>query len=231
MTLRLIDLFCCAGGASTGYAQAGFEVVGVDIQKQPRYPFPFIRGDALKPPVRLEDFDLVWASPPCQAHSTIGKQNRKRRHYDHPDLVAPTRELIRTHPCWIMENVMGAPLAASVMLCGSMFGLDVRRHRLFETTFLVPHPPCQHEFHTPRFISLDKRRRLPVGQVSVHGGSQLAGVVGVHGHLNYAGERKLREAAMGIDWMDDYGLTQAIPPAYSEHIGRYAMIALGRIEA
>ena len=121
---------------------------------------------------------------------------------------------------FVIENVIGAPLENAIMLCGSSFGLDVRRHRLFECSFPVLAPPCAHYWQTPRFISLD-RRRGPKSAVPVHGSSRLAGVVGVHGHINYAGEQELRKEAMGIDWMSPYELTQAIPPAYTEHIGQY----------
>lgn len=171
-----------------------------------------------------DHFDAVHASPPCQAHSTIAKQQRVRRpgEYDerHVDLVAETRELLKaTGLPYVIENVRGAPLINPIQLCGSSFGLDVRRHRLFECSFPLMAPPCAHYWQTPRFISLD-RRRGPKSVVPVHGGGQLAGVVGVHGHHNYAGERELREKAMGIDWMTPYELTQAIPPAMTEYIGQ-----------
>jgi len=214
---RALDLFCGAGGAGMGLHRAGFDVIGVDIKPQPRYPFAFIQGDALKPPVRLSDFDLVWASPPCQAHSSIAKQNRKRRPdtYHHPDLVADTRALISSARTWVIENVIGAPLVSPVMLCGSMFGLDVKRHRIFEAPFLIPTGQCVHRNHAPKYRSLDKRRAFAPARF-----------VGVHGHLNYAGEKQIRQRAMGIDWMNDYELTQSIPPDYSEHVGRYALMAL-----
>lgn len=213
---KALDLFCGAGGAAMGLHRAGFDVVGIDIKPQKHYPFAFVQADALQPPVRLADFDLIWASPPCQAHSTIGKQNRTRRNYDHPDLVPGTRALLEPHPTWVIENVMGATLAACVVLCGSQFGLDVKRHRQFESSFAIMQLPCNHRNWRGQYRSSDKRRA-----------GKPARVVGVHGHLNYSGERQLRERAMGIDWMDDRGLSQAIPPAYSEHIGRYAMMALG----
>jgi DNA (cytosine-5)-methyltransferase 1 len=237
---RLLDLFCGAGGCSVGYARAGFEVVGIDIKDQPNYPYEFIKDDALG---RFEAMIEAWqttgstpfaaihASPPCQAHSTIAKQQRARRpgQYEdkHVDLVAPTRDLLsRSGLPWVMENVVGAPLKNPIMLCGSSFGLDVRRHRLFETNFSLMAPPCAHGWQAPRFKSLGKRRSNLVSTVPVYGGGQLASVVGVHGHHNYAGERELREKAMDIDWMSPYELTQAIPPAYTEHIGGYLMAAV-----
>ena len=218
---RLLDLFCGAGGAAMGYHRAGFYVVGVDIKPQPNYcGDEFVQDDALNwlrvaAADELLDgyFDAIHASPPCQAHSTIAKQQRQRRPgaYEHPELVAETRELLRaTGLAYVIENVLGAPLIDAVMLCGSSFGLDLRRHRLFECSFPVLAQPCAHYWQTPRFVSLDKR-------------SGPSSVVGVHGHHNYAGERELREKAMGIDWMTPYELTQAIPPAYTEHIGAFLM--------
>lgn len=217
MKPRLLDLFCGAGGCSVGYDRAGFEVVGVDSAPQPRYPFEFHQADAMTFP--LEGFDAIHASPPCQAHSSIAKQQRTRRPdtYDHPDLVAATRDRLRaTGLPFVIENVLGAPLENPVLLCGSSFGLNVRRHRLFEVHgFALMALPCAHHWQTPRFRSLDKRR-----------GGELASVVGVHGHQNYAGERELREWAMDISWMSPYELAQAIPPAYTEHIGAYLLGAL-----
>lgn len=231
---RLVDLFCGAGGCAVGYHRAGFDVVGVDIRPQPNYPFEFHEGDALGY-IRehAHEFDAIHASPPCQAHSTIAKQQRARRPdtYDHPDLVDATRRLLRASGLpYVIENVLGAPLENAVMLCGSSFGLDVRRHRLFECSFPMLAPPCAHHWQTPRFRSLDRRRGLK-SVVPVYGGGQVAGlvsVVGVHGNLNYSGERALREQAMGIDWMSPYELTQAIPPAMTEHVGGYLMVEVQR---
>jgi DNA (cytosine-5)-methyltransferase 1 len=210
-----------------GYRRAGFdEIVGVDAAPQPNYPFEFHQADALWFP--LAGFDAIHASPPCQAHSSIAKQQRVLRPgaYEHPDLVPQTRvRLIDSGLPYVIENVVGAELVNPIQLCGSSFGLDVRRHRLFECSFPVLAPPCAHYWQTPRFISLD-RRRGPKSVVPVHGGGQLASVVGVHGHINYRGEQQLRRRAMDIDWMSDYELTQAIPPAYTEHIGHYLMAEL-----
>ncbi len=218
---RLLDLFCGAGGCTAGYRAAGFEVWGVDISPQPNYCGDhFMQADALEAPDWfLAGFDAIHASPPCQAHSTIAKQQRTRREYDHPDLVAPTRELLQASGLpYVIENVPGAPLIDPVSICGSSVGIDVRRHRLFETNWPLMVPSCAHGWQTPRFRSLDSRRgHKSVGPV--HGSSQLASVVGVHGNLNYAGEMELRKKAMEIDWMSNYELTQAIPPAYTELIG------------
>ena len=226
-----------------GYHRSGFEVVGVDIAPQPNYPFEFVQADALEylsgllhgrahgdwdgSEYGLGDFDAIHASPPCQAHSTIAKQVRKlgRTANEHPDLVPQTRELLQAMQLpYVIENVVGAPLINPTLLCGSSFGLDVRRHRLFETNWPLLAPPCAHGWQTPRFRSLDSRRAKSV--VPIHGSSQLASVVGVHGNLNYRGEMELRKRAMEICWMSNYELTQAIPPAYTELIGHQLLTYL-----
>src|SRR5271157_4967892 len=130
---RLLDLFCCAGGAGVGYRRAGFEVVGVDIEPQPNYPFPFIQANALALDHEfIASFDAVHASPPCQSYSDLAKRNRNADAW--PRLVEPVRDmLIRSGLPYIIENVEGAPLRNPVVLCGTMFkGLRVIRHRLFE---------------------------------------------------------------------------------------------------
>lgn len=226
MRPRLLDLFCGAGGAAVGYARAGFDVVGVDIEPQPNYPFRFVQADALDAVEswidgghwfwEIGEVEAVHASPPCQAYSKITNRSRGRGGVDdhrvkHADLLAPTRErLAATGLPYVIENVPGAPLVDPVVICGSSVGLDVRRHRLFETNWPLLVPPCAHGVHWPRFRSLDTRQ--------VARGS-LASVVGVHGHLNYAGEGELRRAAMGVDWMTDGELAEAIPPLYTELVG------------
>jgi DNA (cytosine-5)-methyltransferase 1 len=216
---RLLDLFCGAGGAAVGYHRAGFDVVGVDNRPQPHYPFQFVKADALLfveglgahwGGWELEEFDAIHASPPCQAYSSL--TGRWARQHLHPDLVAMTRELLQaTGLPYVIENVEGAPLENPARLCGSWFGLDLHRHRLFETNWPLMSTPCSHHWQRPRFRSLDKRQK------------GLAAVVGVHGHVNYAGERELREQAMGIDWMTPAELVEAIPPAYTELIGHQLM--------
>lgn len=204
---RLLDLFCGAGGAAVGYAAAGFEVVGVDIAPQPNYPFEFHQTNALE--FDTTGFDAVHASPPCQVHSTQTADRSK-----HLDLIPATRELLEASRLpYVIENVEGAvrSLIDPIRLCGSSFGLDVRRHRYFETNWGCIGLPCNHARQTPRFRSLD---------IKSHRAGRLASVVGVHGHLNYPGEQPIREAAMGVDWMTVEELTQAIPPAYTHHIGR-----------
>ncbi len=195
--MRLLDLFCGAGGAAMGYHQAGFDdIVGVDIEPQPNYPFTFIQGDALKPPVRLEDFDLIHASPPCQAF-TVARVIHGR---SHPDLVDPTRHMFHSSTApWVMENVPNSPLRRDLVLCGSMFGLvskhgRLRRHRLFEMSWDGPLLTPPHQHHGPT--------------ISVFG----------HGGHVYHGVNDWREV-MDIDWMTRDELSEAIPPAYTKYIG------------
>ena len=212
MTRRpvLLDLFCGAGGAAVGYYSAGFEVIGVDINRQPNYPFEFHQMDALDVFEHSAfEFDAIHASPPCQGYSTqTADQSR------HPRLIAPVRELLHTTVLpYVIENVEGARkhLIDPVRLCGSSFGLDLRRHRYFEANWALEGKPCDHSWQTPRFRSLD---------ISMVKAGRLASVVGVHGHINYSGEFPLRCKAMGIDWMTNEELVEAIPPAYTEWVGR-----------
>ena len=217
--MKLLDLFCGAGGCAMGYFRAGFaDIVGIDIKSQPRYPFKFVKGDALEYVAEHgREFDLIHASPPCQAYSVATSHNRRAAWKAHSDLVVKTREiLLEIGKPFVIENVENAPLEGLplfgphlVLLCGSMFSLDVRRHRLFETSIAIPQPECRHSLQLPRFRTLDSRRK-----------GALACVVGVHGHINYAGEAELRKAAMGIDWMNNEELNEAIPPAYCEFIGK-----------
>lgn len=199
MKPRLLDLFCGAGGAAMGYARAGFEVVGVDIAPQPHFPFEFIQYDAMKFP--LEGFDAIHASPPCQEYSAL-RALTPDRHY--PDLVAPTRQLLMTTGVpWVIENVMSAPLWGGVTLCGGMFGLRTYRHRRFESSEFMFQP--DHPVHVARTSTKKRMRDWMAGMhVSVTGdiGSTIGGL------------------ALGIDWMTGNELSQAIPPAYTEYIGR-----------
>jgi DNA (cytosine-5)-methyltransferase 1 len=205
MSPKALDLFCCAGGASEGLRQAGFEVVGVDIKPQPRYPFTFIQADALTFP--LEGFDFIWASPPCQAYTLA----QRIRDNDHPDLIAPIRKRLKQLGVpWAIENVVGAPLINPIELCGAMFGLQVYRHRLFECSFLIDAPR-----HPDHVAPLRKMGR-PVRP------GEFMHVVG-----NFSGVAQARKA-MGIDWMVRDELREAIPPAYAAYIGRAARLTLAR---
>lgn len=192
----LLDLFCGAGGCAVGYARAGFEVIGVDIVAQPRYPYRFLQADALTFP--LSSFDVIHASPPCQLYSVTWPL----WHRDYPDVLPLVRErLWKSGKPFLLENVVGAPLPGAILLCGSMFGLDVLRHRLFESNVLLFAPGnCQH------------RGTVKEGQyVSVFG----------KGGNGYTKERGSQ--AMGIDWMTVRELSQAIPPVYTEWLGRQVM--------
>lgn len=222
-----LDLFCGAGGVSMGLHRAGFEVMGVDIKPQPRYPFRFAQANALHPPFRLEDFDFIWASPPCQAHTALKTMYNAKQH---DDLIPPTREMLEASgKPYVIENVPGAPLRVDLMLCGTMFGLgtgdaELRRHRLFETNFpILFAPPCNH-YARGRVCGVygghgrDRRRIRPqtVGVWGKAGGSSLRDGVQQFSTAE-------RAEAMGIDWMTGSELSQSIPPAYSEYIGRAAM--------
>lgn len=205
----LLDLFCGAGGAGMGYFRAGFDVTGVDITPQPRYPFAFIQADALEY-IREHghEYDVIHASPPCQVYSVMAALSSG----SHPDLIADTRAaLLATGKPFIIENVPGAPLENPLMLCGTMFGLRVIRHRLFEIhpdPIWFPPSPCRHEGKA-------------TGGVTIRGVTK--GFTTGHAYITVVGNSYLMadgRAAMGIDWMTRAGLSQAIPPAYTEWIGR-----------
>lgn len=204
-----------------GYHRAGFDVIGVDAEPQPHYPFEFHQTDAIDFLAGFwgaKAFNVIHASPPCQHHTTVSGVAKKHQGKLYPDLIPATRAaLIATGLPYVIENVETAPLLDPARLCGSSFGLDVRRHRLFETNWGLKSVACDHSRQTPRFRSLDSR---------IVAKGRLASVVGVHGNIQYAGEFELRCKAMGIDWMPNAQLTQAIPPAYTEHIGRQLLLAL-----
>ena len=199
MRPKLLDLFCCQGGAGTGYAEAGFDVVGVDIDPQPRYPFEFHQADAIEyARAHGKEFDAIHASPPCQAHTNA----QKIMGNDHPDLIEPTRELLLVlGKPFVIENVPLAPLIDPVELCGAMFGLETYRHRLFETNWELTAP--EHPAHVARTT---KMGRPPKPGEYMH-------VVG-----NFSGVDRGREV-MGMPWANRDGLREAIPPTYTQHIG------------
>lgn len=215
--LRLLDLFCGAGGAAMGYHRAGFEVVGVDIAPQKHYPFEFHQADALEYVQKYGgQFDAIHASPPCQRYSSASFSRSVRNR--HPDLVPVTRDcVVESRKLYVIENVFGAPLArGSIMLCGLMFGLKVFRHRWFEVPGLpiAPHHPS----HKGKLIG-----RGGFCCVCGHGGG-VSGRMRTQFHRESDGGFKDTKRdwaiAMGIDWMTRKELSQAIPPAYTEFIGR-----------
>lgn len=250
MRRRLLDLYCGEGGSGEGFRQAGFDVYGVDLnddwtdrRTRPRplplklYPFPQVEGDAIDVLVALiageriefsngeilglEDFAAINASPPCQLHTRLKHLAKVQRvqapGHEPPELVGPTRDLLEaTGLPWVIENVEGAPLAEdSLLLCGSMFEppLDVRRHRLFETNWpLEPPPwPCRHKLWAPRYRSADYRGRKS---------GRLMTVVPVYGGSRYKGDGELRKCVMEMPWASAHGVCEAIPPRYTEFIGR-----------
>lgn len=195
-----------------GYYRAGFDVVGVDVKPQPRYPFAFVQGDALEYAAKHgREFDAIHASPPCQAHTRINHARKGNL----VSLVSRTRDvLLAIGKPYVIENVPGAPLIEPVILCGSMFGIGVIRHRLFETSFFLPYPggPCNH-----------KGTVADGTYSSVHGGGTRSTHV-----IPYAVQRQRWEQDMEIDWMcTRHELCQAIPPAYTEYIGQYLLEAIG----
>jgi DNA (cytosine-5)-methyltransferase 1 len=205
MKPKLLDLFCGAGGCSMGYYRAGFDVVGVDIKPQKNYPFEFHQADAMTFP--LDGFDAIHASPPCQ-HYSYGTPDKSK----HAGTLPAVREMLKKNgTIWVIENVPGAPIDTSTMICGCQVGLPlIRRRRFFEFSFpfyaLVP--PCHHD----------------------------GPVITVTGHGTTSGNRKTwgrnisvaeMRVAMGINWMNRDELSQAIPPNYTEYIGRQLMIELG----
>lgn len=220
MRPRLLDLYCGAGGAAVGYHRAGFDVVGVDIRPQPRYPFEFHRADALMlmddlldgwptsgfaAGYTLGEFAAIHASPPCKRFTKLAALHSPR----HRDLLTPTRErLIRSGLPWAIENVPGAPMRPDIVLCGEMFNLGVRRHRWFETSPILYSliPPCCHSERV----------------VSVHG--MPGGTSQRDGPMPHLEDWK---RAMGIDWMSARELAQAIPPGYTQFIGEQLLAAIG----
>lgn len=203
--LRLLDLFCGAGGCSVGYHRAGFEVVGVDHSPQPDYPFEFHQEDALLYLIKHgQEFDVVHASPPCQVHSVTGNFHND---ITHADRLPQTRKLlIANNRPYVIENVVGAPLNNPIQLCGTSFGLYVVRHRLFEHSLPLPQPPpCDH--------------KLPVVQPQ---GAKPNRWLEYHSPVGNFADLEYAQLAMGIDWTSNrYSIAQAIPPAYTAWIGRH----------
>lgn len=202
---RLLDLFCGAGGCTAGYQRAGFYVVGVDTEPQPNYcGDAFVQADALEvlSEWHFGTFDAIHASPPCQAYSIA--QNASKNAAAHPDLIDPVRDLLEASGLpWVIENVPGSPLRDPIKLCGKSFGLNVKRHRLFETNWPTFGTDC------------------PQGHgyvVSVFGGGSKGPVNPETGKRTFVPIEGTREA-MDIDWMTGNEMSQAIPPAYTHFLG------------
>lgn len=205
--MKLLDLFCGAGGAATGYYRAGFtQIVGVDVEVQPRYPFEFVHADALAPPLRLQDFDAIHASPPCQGYS------RAMKHLSKPTakLLEATRDLLDDvgRP-YIIENVDGAPIGKQddlfgrmgVQVCGTALGLRVYRHRLFESNLPLMGTHCDH-----RRPALNPHNQKGRDRIYAEFGRQDPEIVW--------------RRDMGVEWMHKYEAREAIPPIYTEYLGK-----------
>lgn len=226
---RLLDLYCGAGGCSVGYHRAGFDCVGVDVVDQPHYPYTFIRADALEAfDQDLSGFDAVHASPPCQAYSDATARLRLRQGRVYPDMLTATLDRLRAlGKPYVCENVEGArkQLDDPVMLCGSMFGLLVRRHRYFECNFPVPPLRCHHAIWDTKLFVPTYR-----GDATGKRPKSLSGIFSVDGHRQKA-ERDNWPLAMGISWMTARELTQAVPPSYTQYLGPYLRHACASVHA
>lgn len=251
---KLLDLFCCEGGASMGYHRAGFDVYGVDLFddfSQKRYPFPSLKGDALDALSKIIDggwlvferrfegnvfeqiisarqFDAIAASPPCQ-HASAGTRAQDRSKY--PRLIEPTRELLnQTGLPYVIENVKGADLHDPILLCGSTFGL----HALDDDGT---------KLEMWRHRLFESNVPLTGNGGCLHGlhAQQVAGSYGgarrdKHEarnvrHGGYVPSKRVQQELLGIDWMTERGMHQSIPPAYTEHIGRQLITQLMEVAA
>ncbi len=197
---RLLDLCCCQGGAGHGYMRAGFDVTGVDIVAQPRYPYRIRTEDALTYlDAHWREYDAFHASPPCQGYS----ETQRLRGNDHPLLIEPFRERFESYGRpWVIENVRGAPLLEPIELCGLMFGLHTFRHRLFETSFPVEVP-----FHMPHPAATIKMGR-PVRTGDFY-----------HAVGNFSDPDGWIRKDLGMPWMNRDGLRESIPWQYAHHVG------------
>jgi DNA (cytosine-5)-methyltransferase 1 len=212
--MKALDLFCGAGGVSVGLHRAGFEPFGIDIARQPRYPFKYSIANALDLPTRfLRQFDLIWASPPCQLYTKMsgprhGPIARRRTERSHPDLIEPTRRMLKKAGVpYVIENVPAAPLINPIMLCGTMFPeLRVYRHRLFETSHPIPQPNHPAHPSTVKPLTLIRHPKYPLFP------GDYVTVCGNIGNVEYAAK------AMQIDWMSGHEMSQAIPPPFAHHI-------------
>ena len=233
--MKALDLFCCDGGAAMGLKRAGFdEIVGIDIEPHPNYPFDFIQADATNTPVKISGFDFIWASPPCQNYSigTVGWRNKGKQYVD---LVAKTRIFLKSvGKPFVIENVPMAPIRKDLLLCGQMFNLPIIRHRHFEIEgFRAEKRRHPHHFDSVNKGSLicvatgtdgvggfgfrNKEERAEARKRKKSKYIQVAG----HGGDGFSSTIKSWQWAMGIDWIKNKKyLAEAIPPAYSEYIGK-----------
>jgi site-specific DNA-cytosine methylase len=230
--MRILDLYCGAGGAGTGYNRAGFEVVGIDIKSQPNYPFAFSQMGALealqilidggsilttKGYFKLEDFDFIHASPPCQSSSALTKGTNFGK-FEYPDFIAETRRLLhKTGLPYVIENVAGAQIEKDLMLCGEMFGLAVIRHRFFEFSVDCFIDQPAHPKHRGRVAGMR------------HGVWYEGPYFAVYGDGGGKGSVPQWQDAMDMHWTNvRKEIAEAIPPAYSEYIGRQLQVVLGK---
>jgi len=219
MSRKILDLFCGAGGAAMGYHRAGFEVVGVDNRPQPHYQFQFVQADVFEFMAAggWRGFDVIHASPPCQHYTgmrniTIARFGACKT--EHPDSIAWTRDaLVATGLPYVIENVCRSPLRTGLILCGAALGLPhLARHRHFESSFFIfGAPACAH--------------RCNEYSVGVYGSRPDGRRVSYRHHKLTRVARGIAEAreVMGIDWMDWAEIKEAVPPAYTEWIGRYML--------
>lgn len=218
---KLLDLFCGAGGCTKGYQRAGFYVVGIDNRPQPHYcGDEFYQADALEYVAEHgAEYDAIHASPPCQAYQMMNFVNFKRWGFvsPAPKLIEPTRKLLReSGKPFVIENVQGAPLETSIILCGASFGLSMARHRHFESNILLYALPCSHRGKEIFAIYGALRRRVVIKRVD-----------GTPSSVAVSSIEDARRI-MQIDWMDDGEIQEAIPPAYTEFIGKQLMQYLER---
>ena len=213
--MKLLDLFCGAGGAAVGYHRAGFtDITGIDIKPQPRYPYKFIQADALEYlREHGKEYDVIHASPVCKGYSQLSGLWQDR---EYPDDISVLRELlIATGKPYVIENVVGAPLKDYVMLCGSMFGLRVYRHRLFECNppILISPGACNHWAKASGNNATINGKRVTPNLADFD-------ILTITGHDFILSDARI---AMGIDWMQQSEISQAVPPVYTEWVGKQMM--------
>jgi len=203
--MKVLDLFCCCGGAAKGLHDAGFESVGIDIRNNHEYPYQFIQSDVFELPLNyFQEFDLIWASPPCQQFSVSSRRWINVGYDFDGDMIQATRKLLlKTGKPFIIENVIGSPLRKDLILCGQMFALRVVRHRIFEIN----------GFRVPQLKHLKHKKPLNFNH------SYYVNLTG-HGGQSYSFKMEDWQNAIGISHIHKKEhLTQAVPPAYSKYIG------------